>query len=167
MASNLKLPEVQEFDLQIQQGIGRGRSCPSATWRSMGRRLPNFLNVNLNPATVTTQTITIAGDDNAKGPLGANWHHHQVPVYTSYGNTALLGASAPNFGAVTEMLSNVNSSYNAAVVEIVNRSLKTITFDANYTWSHALDYAQNAFTQGAIQLLVRSLWKLSGQLRQL
>jgi hypothetical protein len=35
------------------------------------------------------------------------------------------------------------------VAEIVNRSLKNITFNANYTWSHALDFAQNTYTQGA------------------
>jgi hypothetical protein len=50
---------------------------------------------------------------------------------------------------VGEFLSNVNSSYNALVAEVQNRSLKSITFDASYTWSHALDYAQNVLTQGS------------------
>ena len=59
-----------------------------------------------------------------------------VPVYTAYGNTALLGPAATNFQAITEMISNVNSNYNALVGEVVNRSLKSVQFDANYTWSH-------------------------------
>jgi hypothetical protein len=42
------------------------------------------------------------------------------------------------------MISNVNSNYNAMVVEVLNRSLKSLQFDVNYTWSHSLDFAQNA-----------------------
>ena len=151
MAPNLKLPEVQEFDLQLQQEIGKGTFFSLSYLGGLGRRLPNFLNVNLNPATVSTKTITIAGDPNGKGPLGATNTNINVPVYTSFGNTAVLGSGAANFGSVGEMISNVNSSYNAMVAEVVNRSLKSITFDANYTWSHALDFAQNALTQGGFQ----------------
>jgi hypothetical protein len=47
------------------------------------------------------------------------------------------------------MVSNVNSNYNAMVVEVLNRSLKSIQFDASYTWSHALDFSQNALTEGS------------------
>jgi hypothetical protein len=56
---------------------------------------------------------------------------------------------AKKFQAITEEISNINSSYNALVVEVLNRSLHSIQFDANYTWSHALDFAQNASTTGS------------------
>ena len=148
MAPNLKLPEVQEFDLQLQQALGRGTIFSVSYLGGLGRELPNFLDVNLNPTT-TVETIKVAGDPNGLGPLGANGATVTVPVYTGYGNTALLGPSATNFQAITEMISNVNSSYNALVGEVLNRSLKWITFDANYTWSKSLDFAQNANTQGA------------------
>jgi hypothetical protein len=72
-----------------------------------------------------------------------------VPVvYTSYGNTALFGSNAANFQSITELVSNINSSYNALVLEVQNRSLKMIQFDANYTWAHSMDYSQNASTAG-------------------
>ena len=150
MASNLKLPEVQEFDLQIQQAAGRGTFLSVSYLGGLGRELPNFLDVNLNPTT-TTKTITVAGDPNGYGPLGPNGSTVTVPVYTAYGNTALLGSGATNFQAISELISNVNSNYNALVGEVLNRSLKSITFDANYTWSHSLDFAQNANTQGAAE----------------
>jgi len=150
MASNLKLPEVQEYDLQVQQDLGKGTFLSLSYLGGLGRRLPNFLDVNLNPTT-TSDTITVAGDPNGVGPLGATGATFTVPVYTGYGNTALLGSNATNFQAITEFISNVNSSYNALAVEVLNRSMKTITFDANYTWSHALDFAQNANTQGAAE----------------
>jgi hypothetical protein len=44
------------------------------------------------------------------------------------------------------MISNVNSNYNALVAEVQNNSLKSIQFDMNYTWSHSLDFSQNANT---------------------
>ncbi|HZP07478.1 MAG TPA: carboxypeptidase regulatory-like domain-containing protein [Terracidiphilus sp.] len=151
LASNLKLPQVQEFDLQIQQAFPKSTVFSLSYLGGLGRHLPNFLDVNLNPNTMTTKTVTIAGDPNGKGPLGATGATIQVPIYTSFGNTALLGANAANFGTIGEMISNVNSSYNAMVAEVVNHSLKNIDFDANYTWSHSLDFAQNANTQGAFQ----------------
>jgi len=144
MSNNLKLPEVQEFDLQVQQAMGRGTILSVSYLGSLGRRLPNYLNLNLDPSTVTSVTINPTG-----GPLGTA--PITVPVYTKYGNTGLFGAAATNFQQIAEMVSNVNSTYNAGVVEVVNRSLKSITFDANYTWSHALDYAQNALTQGGTE----------------
>ncbi len=150
MASNLKLPEVQEFDLQVQQALGSGTFFSLSYLGALGRELPNYLDVNLNPTT-TTKTITVAGDPNGFGPLGATGSTVTVPVYTGYGNTALLGSGATSFQGISEMISNVNSNYNALVGEILNRSLKSITFDANYTWSHALDFSQNANTQGAAE----------------
>jgi len=151
LSSNLKLPAVQEIDLQVQQAAGHGTVFSVSYLGGFGRHLPNFLDVNLNPNTVATKTITVAGDPKGGGPLGVNGSQYTVPVYTSYGNTDLLGSNALNFSSVTEMVSNVNSSYNAFVVEILNRSLKSLQFDANYTWSHALDFAQNANTQGTTE----------------
>lgn len=148
MSPNLKLPEVMEFDLQLQQDFGNGTFFAMSYLGGLGRRLPNFLNLNLDSTTVATKTITVAGDPNGKGPLGATGSTITVPVYTQYGNTALFGSGAASFGSITQFTSNVNSSYNALVAEVVNRTLKTITFNASYTWSHALDFAQNANTQG-------------------
>lgn len=151
-ASNLKLPEAQEFDLQIQQAIGHGTFVSGSYLGSLGRTLPNFLDVNIEPCTASataceSKTITV-NDASGKGPIAAG-PLTISNIYTSYGNTGLFGTAASDYAAITEMVSNVNSNYNAAVVEVVNRSLKSLQFDANYTWSHALDFAQNADTEGA------------------
>jgi hypothetical protein len=150
----LKLPEVQEFDLQIQQALGRQTFLSISYLGSLGRELPNFLNVNIEPCSAAptacvSKTITVS-DASGKGPVpvGSMTINN---VYTAYGNTALLGANAVNFTSITEMLSNVNSNYNAMVAEVVNRSFKSIQFNANYTWAHALDYSQNALTEGTTE----------------
>ena len=153
LASNLQNPDVQEFDLQVQQQMGRGTVFSVSYLGALGHHLTNFLDLNLDPTTMTTQKITVV-DPSGSGPLGANGTAYYVPTYTRYGNAAEFGATIASGGAkgaslyqnITQVTSNINSRYNAVVFEIQNRSLKNIQFDANYTWSHALDFYQNAQT---------------------
>jgi outer membrane receptor protein involved in Fe transport len=152
---NLKMPQVQEFDLQVQQALGHETFLSLSYLGSLGRELPNFLNVNIVPCSASptaceTKTIAVS-DASGKGPIPNGTQLTINNIYTSYGNTALLGPSAANFTSITEMVSNINSNYDAFVAEVVNHSLKSIQFDANYTWSHALDYSQNANTQGTTE----------------
>lgn len=145
LARNLQNPMVHEFDLVVQQQMGRGTVFSVSYLGALGRELTNYLDKNLNPNTTPT-TITIS-DTSGKGPL-QNGATFVVPQYTSYGNTALFGPLANNFTSITEVASNINSNYNGVVAELQNRSLHSIQFDVNYTWSHALDYSQNAQTNG-------------------
>jgi hypothetical protein len=144
---HFRTPEVYEFDAAVQQSLGHGTVFQVSYMGAMSRELPNAVNINLNPNanTVTTATtpngvvqsyITVV-DSTGKGPL-ANGTTFVVPTYTSYINTS--------FGSVNELRSNVNASYNGLVAEIENKSSKYVQFDANYTWSHALDDNQNATT---------------------
>jgi Carboxypeptidase regulatory-like domain/TonB-dependent Receptor Plug Domain len=147
LAPNLQNPMVHEFDLMVQQAIGRGTVFQISYLGALGRDLPNFLDLNLNPATVKNVQITVVDSAN-KGPLPSGTVY-SVPTYTGYGNTGLFGAAAANYQSITEMTSNITSNYNAFVAEIQNHSLHSIQFDANYTWSHALDFAQTATTTNA------------------
>ncbi len=149
LASNLRNPEIQEYDLELQQAVGKGTFVALSYLGAQGRFLPNFLDVNLNP-TQTFINVTVADNPSCTstcGPLGPNGTViPNVGQYTGYGNTALLGSAATNFQAVMEMISNVNSNYNGMVAEVLNNSLKSVQFDVNYTWAHALDFGQNANT---------------------
>ncbi len=135
LASNLQNPMVHEFDMIVQQEINRGTILSVSYLGALGRELPNFVDVNLNPATMVPTTITIAPDASGKSPLTPGTQF-VVPQYTSYLNT--------NFTSITEVRSNINSSYNAVAFELQNRSMKSLQFDVNYVFSHALDYNQNA-----------------------
>jgi hypothetical protein len=139
---NFQNPQVHEFDLILQQDLGKTAVLNVSYLGSLGRELPNFVDLNLNPAT-SQATITFTGG----GPI-PNGTTVQIPTYTGYGNTALFGTLASKFQAITEAVSNINSSYNALVGEIKTRNVHGLEMDANYTWAHALDYSQNALTQG-------------------
>jgi hypothetical protein len=144
LAKNLQNPQVHEFDMVFQQEIGKGTVVSASYLGSMGRQLPNFLDVNMDPTTTVTIPITVSDVAN-KGPL-PNGAVYQVKTYTKYGNAALFGTAGTSYQGITEVISNVNSSYNALVGEVQNRSIHNLQFDFNYTWAHALDYAQNATT---------------------
>ena len=156
LAKNLQNPMVHEFDMSVQQDLGRGTVFSVSYLGGLGRELTNFENVNLNPTTVST-VINIA-DSTGKGPL-ANGTSITVPVYTSYKNTAFQG--------ITEVSSNINSSYQALAAEVQNRSLKSLQFDVNYTWSHALDFNQNATTTTTTNNWYDPYGQPTRQLRQL
>ena len=145
-AANFRNPQVHEFDFSIQHDFGHGTVAQISYMGALGRELPNALNINLNPNANTNATgspngvidsfITVS-DSAGAGPL-PNGTTFTVPTYTNLINT--------NFGAVNELFSNINSSYNAGVAEIENKSSKLIQYDVSYTWSHALDYNQNETT---------------------
>ncbi|HEY5213813.1 MAG TPA: TonB-dependent receptor [Acidobacteriaceae bacterium] len=147
LASNLQSPQVHEFDLVLQQQMGRGTVFSVSYLGALGRELPNFLDLNLDPTTEVTETIKlVAGANGSLGPAAKLGSTFQVPTFTKYGNAALFGSAAAGFQNITQMTSNVNSSYHAFVAEIQNRTIHNLQFDFNYTWSHALDYSQNGTT---------------------
>jgi hypothetical protein len=132
---NLQNPMVHEIDAIVQQDLGKGNVISVSYLGSLGRELTNYVNTNLATPT-STSTITIS-DPTGKGPL-ANGATFVVPQYTAYVNA--------NFTSITDVKSNINSSYNALSFEIQNKTARSIQYDLNYTWSHALDYNQNATT---------------------
>jgi hypothetical protein len=142
--SNFKNPEVQEFDLIWQQQIGQKAVLSVSYLGSLGRRLPNYLNLNLNQATESNVTLTFtppSGTTNC-GPITCGTTF-VIPTYIGYTN--------PNFTNITKIVSNINSTYNAFVAEIKTQPWHGLTTDFNYTWSHALDYNQNASTSASAE----------------
>ena len=146
-SSKFQNPQVHEFDFSLQQEVGHGTIFQLSYLGAMGRELPNAVNINYNPnantvATASTpngviDSVIEVADPNGKGPLKVG-KTFVVPTYTGFLDT--------HFGAVNELVSNINSSYHAMVAEIENKSSKLVQFDVNYTWSHALDYNQNEST---------------------
>ncbi len=129
---NFKMPEVHQADLTLQQDMGWNTTL-SLTWlAALGRRLPDFADTNIAPA---TQSVTY--QVGAGGPLPTG-QAIKLPFYTNRLNTA--------YGATTDIFSGVNSNYEGFVAQLEHRATRNLTFNANYTWSHALDYGENNTT---------------------
>jgi hypothetical protein len=150
---HLQNPYTQQFDFAIQQDIGANTILSVSYLGSLGRELPNYLNLDLNPASAYTINYTIApatGTTNC-GPAACGT---VIPTKV-YANRVQTGATSstynytllnPAYNGITDVISNVNSSYHALTFEVQRRAGKYLAFDGNYTWSHALDFAQNAST---------------------
>jgi outer membrane receptor protein involved in Fe transport len=149
-SAGFRNPEIHEFDAAVQQEVGRGTIFQLSYMGALSRELPNALNINLNP-----NACTNCGTGSTSSPNGVNTAvvyiydstgTGPVPSGTTYNVPVYNGLINPNFGAVNELMSNINASYNAMVAEIENKTSKLIQFDVNYTWSHALDFDQNETT---------------------
>jgi outer membrane receptor protein involved in Fe transport len=93
----------------------------------------------IHPMPTVNYTLSneLSGNPVTGLPLSGNFAV-TTPFYTSRLN--------PNFGPVVENVSNINSSYNALVIQLDKHLSNHLQFGANYTWSHALDYGVNGTT---------------------
>jgi carboxypeptidase family protein len=137
-APNMQVPQIQQADLILERQVAHNTLVSASYLLSLGRELPNYVDINLDPASLQNVTYTFYPDyyTGASGPyLG---HTLTVPVYTARLN--------PNFETITQIRSNVNSSYSALVLQFNRTSTKGLGFKLNYTWSHAIDDGQSSTT---------------------
>jgi outer membrane receptor protein involved in Fe transport len=142
---NLQNPYTEQFDLAVQQDLGYNNVLSVSYIGSLGRELPNYLNLNLDPTKSYNVTYTLAptASNCLVAACGTTFTQR---VYSSRYTTSGSNTLNPAFNQITPIISNANSSYHALTVDITNRQWKFITFDANYTWAHALDYGVISFT---------------------
>ena len=124
----------------MQQALPKSTVFTLSYMGALGRELPNFVNINLDPSQTYHTTLTVAEKTAGSGcgPLACGTQITSNVYSSNYVNS--------HYGYVTEVVSNINSSYNGMIAEVQNRSLKYAQFDLNYTWAHSLDYNQNQST---------------------
>jgi hypothetical protein len=144
----LQNPSVHEMDLYLQQTLGKGTVMQMGYLGALGRTLPNFIDVNLAPpqvtATVTVGAPTAAAFGSGPLPVGATYQVQEFATCTASPTCPNpTGYLNPAFSNITEFTSNITSNYHALQVDVTNRGIHGLVFDANYTWSKAMDYNQN------------------------
>lgn len=132
--AHLQNPYTEQFDLAVQQDLGSHNVLSIAYLGALGRELPNYINTNLDPAQSYVGTFTV-------GAPGSTGNCNGIPCGTKF-QQRVYARSAVNaaYNGVTDVISNANSNYHALSLDVTNRQFKFVTFDANYTWSHALDF---------------------------
>jgi hypothetical protein len=144
---NFQLPQVHQTDLTVEREIAPNTVLSVSYLGSFGRSLPDFVDTNIGPP-ATTITYTVG----AGGPLPAGTYATPLYATTVVTNTATKAviSSTPrpnsNFGAMSEIFSGISSNYNALAVQLNRRMSKHLQFSGSYTWSHSLDFGQNAST---------------------
>ena len=135
LSSNFKNPQIDEVDFAVERNVGWNTVFSVSYMGGFGHFLPQLTDDNICSSTSATVTDCSAGAKTityavAKGgPLGG-------PTYKT---TLFNHRPNPNFNQIIEVF-GINSNYNALVLAVNHRLSHSIQFNANYTWSHALDY---------------------------
>lgn len=136
-ASNYGNPMIHQTDLIFERELSRNVTVSASYLFSSGRRLPTFLDRNLNVPT-DTQTYLING-----GPFDGQTV--TVPAFRGL---------RPNtsFTQMTEISSTVKSEYHSLVLQANRRFSNGLQFLASYTLSKATDDNQRSqtFTTGNV-----------------
>ena len=140
---NFKVPLIHQADLTVETQM-TNHDVFSLSWLgSWGRRLPNFVDTNLPAPTPVTFTVN---DPQQQGPL-RNGTTFTTNAFFATTNSNLR--PNPNFSSITDIFSGVTSNYEALVAQFKHQLSHSVEFNANYTWSHALDYGENNTTGAA------------------
>jgi hypothetical protein len=142
---NFKVPEIHQADLSLEQQFNKSDVFNLSWLGSWGRRLPDFVDTNLPAPTPVTFTVT------GPGPLAVG---RTVTANAYFNTTNANHRPNPNFSSITDIFSGVTSNYEALVAEYKHRMSHSVSFDANYTWSHALDFGENNTTGASATALL-------------
>lgn len=144
-AKGYQNPNVYQFDLALQQDLGWNTVFSLSYLGALGRQLTNFIDTNL-PQPTGTISYTVV-DTTGRGPLPTG-SVYTAPFYARQGTTATCLSQRPDcrYGALTAVTSNINSNYHAMVAQVAHQVTHNLSFNANVTWSHALDFGTNNST---------------------
>lgn len=117
-----RLPLVQQGSISLEANVGWGTKATATYLVNADRQLPGSVDLNILPSTQTGAFQLQDGET------------FRVPVYTS--------RVTPSFGPVTDVVSNVNASYNGLTLTLEKQSLRNLDLRGSYTWSKAIDFGQ-------------------------
>lgn len=122
---------IHQADLIFEREIIKNTTVSASYLFSLGRKLPGFFDRNLNPPTAS-QLFTVSD-----GPFAGQTF--TIPVFRGL---------RPNtgFGALTEIVSDIKSEYNALVLQANRRFSDGLQVLASYTLSKAVDDSQTSQT---------------------
>jgi hypothetical protein len=128
-------PLIHSGELELEYALTPNMSASAAYLVSRGQRLPSFVDINLAPP---DDIVTII--DGSTGSTLTT-----LPFYTGFMPFPDI-RPFDGFSSVLLSESVVNSWYNALVLRLKRRFSNGLSFDAHYTWSHALDDGQDSLT---------------------
>lgn len=134
-APDFQNPQIYQGDFIVEREIGRNTIVSASYLLSVGRNLPTFIDVNLPTPIDNPTPFTVFG-----GPL--NGQTFNFPIF------ATAGGARPNlnFGVITQVQSDIDSQYDALVLQFNRRLTGGLQFQTNYTLAKATDSGQDSVT---------------------
>ena len=134
---NFYNPYTEQATLAIQRQVGHDMDFTASYIFSHGVGLITSRDLNLGEPT-TTQTYTI--QDASKTNVGT----FVTPIWTS------ASKIDSRYGRIYQAENGGNSSYNALALQFRKRMAHDLSLQASYTWSHAIDDAQQSGASATI-----------------
>ncbi len=134
---NFHNPYTEQATLAIQRQVGRDTDVTASYIFSHGVGLITSRDLDLGAPT-TTQTYTI--QDASKTNVGT----YITPIWTS------ASKIDTRYGRIYQVENGGNSSYNALALQFRKRMSHGLTLQGSYTWSHAIDDAQQSGASNTI-----------------
>ena len=134
LSPNYKNPQIDEADFSIERNVGWNTVVSLSYMGAFGHFLPQYTDDNLCSSTSSTVTDCNAGIKTITYAI-AKGGTLQNPTFST---TLFNHRPNANFNQMIDIF-GVNSNYNALVVAVNHRFSHSVQFNANYTWSHALD----------------------------
>ncbi|MFP5229701.1 MAG: carboxypeptidase regulatory-like domain-containing protein [Acidobacteriota bacterium] len=142
-------PQINSMQLALQQEVGLRTMLTLTVMATDGHDLTQFIdtNIDLQSWAAMFYSVTAPGNAGAVGPLGkatsgVSGYTNRIYVPRRF----YYQRKNPAYGAVTDMVSETNSSYRGLAVELTRRMSRGLTVNAAYTWAHAMDDNQNEAT---------------------
>jgi hypothetical protein len=130
-APNFRNPYSEQGTASVQRQFGRNMDLTASYIYTRGLHLITSPDVNLsNPTTTATYTI----DDSNGNPTGT----FTTPVWTT------ANKIDPRYSHIYEVANGGDSWYNGLAVQFHRRFARTLNAMVSYTWSHAIDDAQQS-----------------------
>lgn len=139
-------PEIDEAQLSLEQTLGHRTLLTFTGMATNGHDLTQFVdrNIDLNAVASMFYAVKAPGNQGNAGPLAKAARQvssSSFPIYQP--QRFYYQRLNPAYGSITDILSETNSSYSGAMVRLIRRLSRTLTVNAGYTWSHAIDDGQN------------------------
>jgi hypothetical protein len=163
-APGFRNPEVHQSVVAVEEALPGHVEVTASALLSLGRRLPVYIETNIDTNPADTGSITYAVCDETApapnsgacgnlglGPIKAT--KITVPFYASWPSGTESTVDCPNpvivttigwlnpcYQGIEEITSKANSTYEAVMLKVVRYGRRGLSLHAHYTYSHAMDW---------------------------
>jgi hypothetical protein len=138
-------PYTEQATLAIERQVGRDMNFTASYIFSHGVGLITSRDLNLGGPT-SSQTYLI--DNASGGQVGT----YTTPIWTS------ASKIDSRYKSIYQVENGGNSSYNALALQFRKRMSHGLTMQASYTWSHAIDDAQQSGASATVSYAQSNTW---------
>ncbi len=147
--THFRHPQINQMSVSLEQEVGARTVLTLTGLATDGHDLTQFIdtNIDLNATAKVFYSVEAPGNAGNAGPLAKS--AGQVSGYTNvvYAPQRFYYQRVnPGYGAITDMVSETNSSYRGAMVRLTRRLSRALSVNAAYTWAHTIDDNQNEAT---------------------